>query len=162
MLIRGAQRDQTLCRFFSCLVWKNTFRIKQNYNLVSFISSSLLNGSFQGEILSTTGMAESLSLSPHCSVMWGPAACCVLQPVALEFLLSADNTRDMKLSAFHWCKPRNAWGRPLLVICLNLHICIGADSITSPEENILLCKGDCIMVNGINSMYCSFHRNKFK
>lgn len=53
----------------------------------------------------------------------------------------------MKLSTFHWCKLRNAWGHPLLVICSNLRVCILADSITSPEDNIYLSKADCITVN---------------
>lgn len=79
-------------------------------------------------------------LSLHCSAMlWGPAPCCILLPVSWGFLLQTDNTRDMKLSAFDWCKLRNAWGRLLLVICLNLHVCILADSITSHKDYIHLC-----------------------
>lgn len=33
-----------------------------------------------------------------------------------SFLLPADSTRDMKLSTIHWCKLKNAWACPLLVM----------------------------------------------
>lgn len=66
------------------------------------------------------------SASRRSAVPRGPSR--LLQPVAEEFLLPADNSRDTRLSAFHWCKPRNACGGfPLPQRCVLVH------SVSSPD-----------------------------
>lgn len=65
-----------------------------------------------------------------------PAAelCSVLWPAAREFLVSADNAADKKLSACHCFELRYVWGHPVSVIGLKLPVCTLAHFISRLEK----------------------------
>lgn len=89
---------------FWCFVWRDTFQIKQNYNLALFCSLFFFSSSFFKDCHGVKDDQQqvwqnlSLFLSAHCSAMWGAAPCSsVFTACCTAGLLPADNTRDYKL-----------------------------------------------------------------